>query len=64
MAALKRLDLRTAEHAFVKQQDYGGIMFLKRLQHIQSEPLKKAEVCTFLGDLDAAEKIYFEQDRR
>ena len=63
-AALKRLDLRTAEHAFVKVQDYGGILFLKRLQNIYSDALKKAEVCVFLGDLEMAEKIYFEQDRR
>lgn len=62
--ALKRLDLRTAEHAFVKLQDYGGILFLKRLQNIHSDALKRAEVSVFLGDLETAEKIYFEQDRR
>ncbi|CAK5076286.1 unnamed protein product [Meloidogyne enterolobii] len=62
--ALKRLDLRTAEHAFVKLQDYGGILFLKRLQNIHSDSLKRAEVSVFLGDLETAEKIYFENDRR
>ncbi|KAL3125948.1 hypothetical protein niasHT_009477 [Heterodera trifolii] len=63
-AALKRLDFQTAEHAFVKLEDYGGIQFLKRLQNIHSDGLKKAEVCAFLGDLETAEKIYFENDRR
>uniref|UniRef100_A0A915D9I2 Anaphase-promoting complex subunit 4-like WD40 domain-containing protein n=1 Tax=Ditylenchus dipsaci TaxID=166011 RepID=A0A915D9I2_9BILA len=63
-AALKRLDFKTAEHAFVKLQDYGGIQFLKKLQNIQSEAMKKAEVSVFLGDLDLAEKIYFDNDRR
>uniref|UniRef100_A0A914HN51 WD repeat-containing protein 55 homolog n=1 Tax=Globodera rostochiensis TaxID=31243 RepID=A0A914HN51_GLORO len=63
-AALKKLDFQTAEHAFVKLEDFGGIQFLKRLQNIHSDALKKAEVCAFLGDLEAAEKIYFENDRR
>ncbi|KAI3420246.1 WD repeat-containing protein 35 [Globodera pallida] len=63
-AALKKLDFQTAEHAFVKLEDFGGIHFLKRLQNIHSDALKKAEVCAFLGDLEAAEKIYFENDRR
>lgn len=63
-AALKKLDWQMAEHAFVKLQDYNGIQFLKRLRNIQSDALKRAEVCVFLGDLEAAEKIYFENDRR
>ncbi|KAI6243756.1 WD repeat-containing protein 35 [Aphelenchoides fujianensis] len=62
--ALNRLDMKAAEQAFVKLQDYGGLQFLKKLQNIKSESLKKAEVCTFLGDLDTAEHIYFENDRR
>ncbi|KAI6210654.1 WD repeat-containing protein 35 [Aphelenchoides besseyi] len=61
--ALSRLDIKSAEQAFVKLQDYGGLQFLKKLQNIKSESLKKAEVCIFLGDLDTAEHIYFENDR-
>lgn len=56
--------MKTAEQAFVKLQDYGGIQFLKRLQNIKSMDLKKAEIMVFLGDLEMAEKIYFENDRR
>ena len=63
-AALRRLDSKTAERAFVKLQDYGGIRFLKRLQKIHSDALKKAEVSVFLGDIETAEKICFENDRR
>ncbi|CAD5234713.1 unnamed protein product [Bursaphelenchus xylophilus] len=62
--ALNKLDLKTAEHAFVELQDFGGLQFLKKLKNIKSEALKKAEVCTFLGDLDTAEHICFENDRR
>ncbi|CAD5229090.1 unnamed protein product [Bursaphelenchus okinawaensis] len=62
--ALNKLDLKTAEHAFVELQDFGGLQFLKKLKNIKSEALKKAEVCTFLGDLDVAEHICFENDRR
>lgn len=62
--ALKRLDLKTAEQAFIKLQDYGGIRFIKSLQNIKSMDLKKAEIMVFLGDLEKAEKIYFENDRR
>ena len=63
-AALQRLDLKTADHAFAKQQDYGGILFLKRLQTIPTEASKKAEVAMFLGDVATAENIYLDNDRR
>ena len=33
-SALKALDLKTAEHAFVKSKDYYGIEFVKRLHNI------------------------------
>ena len=32
--ALNKLDLKTAEHAFVKCKDFYGIEFVKKLQHI------------------------------
>ncbi|TKR82028.1 hypothetical protein L596_015808 [Steinernema carpocapsae] len=62
--ALTRLDTATAEHAFVRLQDYAGIQFLKKFKNIQNEDLKKAEVCLFLGKVDEAEKIYMDADRR
>ncbi|KAK0405878.1 hypothetical protein QR680_018247 [Steinernema hermaphroditum] len=62
--ALTRLDLATAEHAFVRLQDYAGIQFLKKLKNVQIDKLKKAEVCLFLGKVDEAEKIYMDNDRR
>jgi hypothetical protein len=33
-SALEKLDLKTAEHSFVKSKDYYGIEFVKRLQNI------------------------------
>lgn len=33
-AALNKLDLKMAEHAFVKLKDYYGIEFVKKLQNI------------------------------
>jgi len=63
-SALRRLDFKTASHCFVMLKDYGGLQFLKRVQSVQSEALRRAEVFIFLGDLDAAEKIYAEEDRR
>jgi hypothetical protein len=33
-SALNKLDIKTAEHAFVKCKDYYGIEFVKKLQNI------------------------------
>lgn len=63
-AALKKMNFKVAEHAFVKLQDYGGIQFIKRLKNIQLDEFKKAEIHVFFGEFEAAEKIYFENDRR
>ncbi len=52
-AAVDDLDLATAENAYVRCKDYPGIQFVKRLQSVQNEAVKKAEVglCyTFMGD--------------
>uniref|UniRef100_A0AC34RFR1 Clathrin heavy chain n=1 Tax=Panagrolaimus sp. JU765 TaxID=591449 RepID=A0AC34RFR1_9BILA len=62
--AMMKLDFKTAEHAFVKLKDYGGICFVKKLETIQSDNLRKAEVLTFYGDLDGAQEIYLQADRR
>ena len=33
-SALNKLDIKTAEHAFVKCKDYYGIEFVKKLQNL------------------------------
>ncbi len=43
-AAVEDLDLATAENAYVRCKDFPGIQFVKRLQSVQNEAVKKAEV--------------------
>ena len=62
--SLKKLDLETAESAFVRCSNYPGIQLIKRLKTIQLEPLKRAEICAFFGEFDDAEKLYLDMDRR
>ncbi|VDN93551.1 unnamed protein product, partial [Brugia pahangi] len=62
--ALKRLDTVIAEHAFIMLKDYAGIQLIKRIGNLQNDEFKKAEVATFYGRIDEAEKIYMENDRR
>ncbi|KAG5344860.1 WDR35 protein, partial [Acromyrmex heyeri] len=63
-SALTKLDLETAENAMVRCTDYLGIQFIKRLQNVHNDQLKKAEVAAFLGNYDEAEKLYLDMDRR
>lgn len=63
-ASLKQLDLETAETAFVRSNNYPGVQLIKRLNAIQNEQLKKAEIAAFYGDFDDAEKLYLDADRR
>ncbi|KAL3990454.1 hypothetical protein ACH3XW_31845 [Acanthocheilonema viteae] len=62
--ALNRLDTALAEHAFVMLKDYAGIQLIKRINALKHDGFKKAEVATFYGYIDEAEKIYMENDRR
>ncbi|EEB10935.1 WD-repeat protein, putative [Pediculus humanus corporis] len=62
-SALKKMDLTIAESAFVRFSDIQGLQFVKRLQNIHSESLRKAEIASYLGNFDEAEKIYLEIDR-
>lgn len=39
--ALNHLDIKVAEHAFVKVHDYYGLQFLRRLQQFQVEKKEK-----------------------
>ncbi|KAM3595435.1 uncharacterized protein V6R79_023511 [Siganus canaliculatus] len=63
-AALQKLDLKTAEQAFVRCKDYQGIEFVKRLGNLQSEPMKQAEVAAYFGSFEEAERMYLDMDRR
>uniref|UniRef100_T1JCY7 Uncharacterized protein n=1 Tax=Strigamia maritima TaxID=126957 RepID=T1JCY7_STRMM len=63
-ASLEKLDLKTAENAFVRCKDFPGIDFTQKLANIQNEKLKRAEVATYLQRFDEAEKIYLEMDRK
>uniref|UniRef100_A0A8C5M5H2 WD repeat-containing protein 35 n=1 Tax=Leptobrachium leishanense TaxID=445787 RepID=A0A8C5M5H2_9ANUR len=63
-AALQKLDLPTAEQAFVRCKDYQGIEFVKRLGNLQSESMKRAEVSAYFGKFEEAERMYLDMDRR
>ncbi|XP_067559738.1 WD repeat-containing protein 35 isoform X6 [Pseudorca crassidens] len=63
-AALQKLDLHTAEQAFVRCKDYQGIKFVKRLGNLQSESMKQAEVAAYFGRFEEAERMYLDMDRR
>ncbi|UJR15120.1 hypothetical protein I4U23_002085 [Adineta vaga] len=63
-AALNHLDIKVAEHAFVKIHDYYGLQFLRRLQQFQGEQFKRAEIAAFLKHDEEVEKIYIDMDRK
>ncbi|XP_068420229.1 WD repeat-containing protein 35 [Eschrichtius robustus] len=63
-AGLQKLDLHTAEQAFVRCKDYQGIKFVKRLGNLQSESMKQAEVAAYFGRFEEAERMYLDMDRR
>lgn len=63
-AALEKMDLKTAEAAFVRYKNYSSIEFVKRLNNIQNEKLKRAEVASYFHKFDEAEKLFLESDRR
>lgn len=63
-AALKKMDLTTAESAFVRCQNYQGIQFVKRLSTLQNVTMKKAEIMAYFRQFDEAEELYMNMDRR
>lgn len=63
-AALKDLNLKMAEEAFIRSLNYSGIQFVKKLQGMTSEAIKKASVAAYFKNFDEAEKLYAEEDRR
>jgi len=62
-AALQKMDLVTAESAFVRFSDYQGLQFIKKLKNMHSTSLQSAEIAAYRGDFEAAEKIYIEMER-
>lgn len=62
-AALQKMDLTTAESAFVRFSNLQGLHFVKRLKNIHSASLQAAEVAAYRGDFDATEAIYLEMER-
>ncbi|XP_075212960.1 intraflagellar transport protein Oseg4 [Lycorma delicatula] len=63
-AAVRKLDLTTAEAAFVRCSDYTGIQLVKRLTNVTSDQLKRAQVAAYFNDFNEAEKLYLDADRR
>ncbi|XP_058241994.1 WD repeat-containing protein 35 isoform X1 [Hemibagrus wyckioides] len=63
-AALQKLELKMAEQAFVRCKDYQGIELVKRVDKLQSEDMKQAEVAAYFGRFEEAEKMYLDMDRR
>ncbi|XP_022212220.2 WD repeat-containing protein 35 isoform X1 [Drosophila obscura] len=63
-SALKKLELDTAENAFVRCANYPGIKLIKRLRTINTQELQRAEVAAFYGEYEEAEKLYLDADRR
>lgn len=56
--ALDKFDLQTAEKAFIKSENLYGIRFVKKIQVVDDNNKKKAEIATFYGKYDDAEQIY------
>ncbi|XP_032575811.1 WD repeat-containing protein 35 [Drosophila sechellia] len=63
-SALKKLELETAENAFVRCAHYPGIKLVKRLRAIHSKELQRAEISAFYSEFEEAEKLYLDADRR
>ena len=52
---LAKLDLKTAEKAFIMMSDYRGITFSIETILLEEEERQRAEVAIFLGGYDEAE---------
>jgi len=51
-SALMKLELETAENAFVRCAHYPGIKLVKRLRTIHSKELQRAEISAFYGEFE------------
>lgn len=63
-AALDQLDFQVAEKAFVRFEDYQGILLVKRLKLLDDRVKQKAEVAAYFQRFDEAESLYREIDRK
>uniref|UniRef100_A0A8C4QBC7 WD repeat domain 35 n=1 Tax=Eptatretus burgeri TaxID=7764 RepID=A0A8C4QBC7_EPTBU len=63
-AALERLQLEVADHAFSRCYDYPGLELIKRLHSLKGQKLKQAEVAAYFGRFEEVEQIYLAMDRR
>ncbi|KAI8616049.1 WD repeat-containing protein 35 [Chytriomyces sp. MP71] len=63
-SALERLELGIAQKAFVRSSDYKGLQFIKKIEKYDDKAKQKAEVATYFGHIETAEKIYLEMDRK
>ena len=61
---LQKGEFARAEKAFVHCGDYCGIQFVKRLLLLDDPKKQGAEVATYFGNFDEAEKLYRDMDRR
>lgn len=62
-AALKQDDIEMAEYAFIKSQNYAGILHINKLRKIQDDKTRKAYNALFLKQFDDAEELFVEMDR-
>ena len=63
-AALNKLDLDIAQKAYIKTDDYQGLMFVSKLKKLDDPSKQKAEVAVFFKNYDEAEEIYKGIDRK
>jgi len=62
-SALNNFNFDAAEKAFAKCQDYQGLQFIKSLKKLNNKDIQRAEIATYSGNIELAEKIYIEIDR-
>jgi WD repeat-containing protein 35 len=63
-AALESLDFEAASRCFIKNQDFQGLQFIKRVKKMDNEKIKLAEIAAYCQKFDKAELIYLEMDRK
>lgn len=62
-AAMEKLELKTAEEAFIHCKDYLAIQVIKKLKNYSDDTLKSAEIAAFFGRHEDAENLYRSIDR-
>ncbi|KAI8815756.1 uncharacterized protein EV422DRAFT_581893 [Fimicolochytrium jonesii] len=63
-AALEQLEFGIARKTMVKRMDWGGLVWLKRLERLDDPQKQRAELLLALSQPDAAEKLYLDMDRK